>query len=68
MNKIYEFLELPSHTNTFNNIDNACGEQKDEAWGLRDLHTIRPKLSKISQNPIDVIGEENVKLYSKFDI
>ncbi len=68
LNKIYEFLEVSSHTNTFHNIENACGEQKDEAWGLKDLHTIRPKLSKISQNPIDVIGEENVNLYSKFNL
>jgi sulfotransferase len=68
LNKIYEFLEIPHHQNTFHNIENACGEQKDDAWGLRGLHDIRPNLSKISQNPIDVIGEENVKLYSKFDI
>lgn len=68
LNKIYKFLEVPIHTNTFNNIENACGEQKDEEWGLRGLHDIRPNLSKISKNPIDVIGEENMKLYSKFDI
>jgi hypothetical protein len=68
LNKIYDFLEVPSHTNTFNNIENACGEQKDEEWGLKGLHDIRPNLTKISQNPIDIIGEENVKLYSKFDL
>jgi sulfotransferase len=68
LNKIYEFLEIPSYTNTFDNIDNTCGEQKDDAWGLKGLHDIRPNLSKISQNPIDIIGEENVKLYSKFDL
>jgi sulfotransferase len=68
LNKVYEFLEVPSQDNNFNEIENACGEQKDEAWGLRGLHDIRPKLSKISQNPIDVIGEKNVKLYSKFDL
>jgi sulfotransferase len=68
LNKIYNFLEVPTHTNTFNNIENACGEQKDEEWGLKGLHDIRPNLSKISQNPIDIIGEENVELYSKFDL
>lgn len=68
MKEIYNFLEVPNHENNFNNITNACAEQKDEAWGLKDLHTIRPELSKISQDPIDVIGKENVKLYSKFDI
>lgn len=68
LNKIYEFLEVTSHTNTFHNIENACGEEKDEAWGLKDLHTIRPNLSKISKNPIKVIGEENASLFSKFNI
>jgi sulfotransferase len=68
LNKLYEFLEVSSHTNTFHNIENACGEQKDEEWGLKGLHDIRPNLSKISQDPIEIIGQENVKLYSKFDI
>jgi hypothetical protein len=68
LNNIYEFLEINSEKNNFNKIENACEELKDEAWGLKDLHTIRPSLYKISQNPIEVIGEENVKLYSKFNI
>lgn len=68
LKRIYEFLEIPFHQNDLSNIENTCAEQKDEEWGLKDLHTIRPVLSKISKNPTDVIGEENVKLYSKFDI
>jgi sulfotransferase len=68
LNKIYNFLEIPFYTNTFHNIENSCGEQKDEEWGLKGLHDIRPNLSKISQNPIDIIGKENVKIYSKFDL
>lgn len=68
LNKIYKFLEIPPHQNTFSNIENKCAEEKDEEWGLIGLHDIRQTLSKISENPIDVIGEENVELYSKFDI
>ena len=68
LNKIYEFLELPVQENNFNQIENSCGEFKDEQWGLKDLHTIRPNLSKISKDPVEIIGEENTKLYSKFDI
>lgn len=68
LNKIYDFLEIPYYENTFHNIENACKEQKDEAWGLKGLHDIRPNLLKISEDPIKIIGEENVKLYSKFDI
>lgn len=68
IDKIYEFLEVPTHKNTFKNIQNSCSEQKDEKWGLIGLHDIRPKISKISENPIEVIGEDNVKLYSKFNL
>lgn len=66
--KIYEFLEVSSFQNNFQSIENTCAEQKDIEWGLEGLHDIRSNISKISQNPIDVIGEENVKIYSKFDI
>jgi sulfotransferase len=68
INKVYNFLEVSNYKNDFNCIANACAEKKDEAWGLKDLHTIRPKLIKISQDPNEVIGEENVKIYSKFNI
>lgn len=68
LNKIYNFLEVSPFENNFLNIENKCAEKKDEEWGIKDLHTIRPKLSKISENPVDVIGEENVKIYSKFNI
>jgi sulfotransferase len=66
--KIYQFLEITPEENNFNNIENSCGEKKDKEWGLKGLHDIRPSISKISQNPIDVIGQENVNLYSKFNI
>lgn len=68
LNKIYEFLEIEYYTNDFNNIQNTCKEKKDKMWGLNGLHDIRSSISKISKNPIDVIGEKNVKLYSKFNL
>ena len=61
-------MELPVQENNFNQIENSCGEFKDEQWGLKDLHTIRPNLSKISKDPVEIIGEENTKLYDKFNI
>ena len=68
LNKIYEFLEIKPHTHDFSNILNTCAEEKDGAWGLENLHLIRPKLQKTSLQPEEVIGEENVKLYDKFNI
>jgi len=67
LDKIYRFLDIEPCGNNFEQIYNACSEEKDESWGLKGLHDIRPKLSKISENPIDVIGKENVELYSKFN-
>lgn len=69
LNKIYKFLEVDPFENNLSSIENTCGlGEKDEFWGLKDLHVIRPNISKISQNPIDVLGEETVKLYSKFNL
>lgn len=66
--KIYQFLEIESHQHDFSNILNTCAEDKDDAWGIENLHKIRSKLQRISPPPEEVIGEENVKLYDKFNI
>jgi sulfotransferase len=68
LNKIYEFLEIEPHSHDFSNILNTCAEEKDSAWGLENLHLIRPKLQRTSPPPEEVIGEENVKLYDRFNI
>ena len=52
----------------FSNIINSCSEDKDYAWGMENLHKIRSKLEKTSPPPEEIIGEENVKLYDKFNI
>jgi sulfotransferase len=66
--KIYEFLEIESHQHDFSNILNSCAEDKDDAWGLENLHKIRSKLQRTSPSPEEIIGEENAKLYDKFNI
>jgi sulfotransferase len=66
--KIYEFLEIESHSHDFSHILNTCAEDKDYAWGIDNLHKIRPKLQRTSPPPEEVIGEENTKLYDKFNI
>jgi sulfotransferase len=66
--KIYKFLELEFHQHDFSNILNTCAEDKDHAWGIENLHKIRPKLQRTSPPPEEIIGEENVKLYDKFNI
>jgi len=66
--KIYEFLEIEDCKHNFSNIVNSCSENNDYAWGMEDLHKIRSKLEKTSPPPEEIIGEENVKLYDKFNI
>ena len=68
LQKIYEFLNLKPHHHDFNDILNSCAEDKDDAWGIENLHQIRKKLQKTSPPPEEVIGEENTQLYDKFNI
>lgn len=68
MNKIYEFLEVENHDHNFNQIENTCKEEKDDAWGIDNLHIIRNKLQKISIPPEDKIGKELTEYYRQFDI
>lgn len=68
LNQIYEFLDIEPHKHDLSSILNSCAEDKDDAWGIENLHKIRPKLQKTSLPPEEIIGEENVKLYDKFNI
>ena len=68
MNKIYDFLELESFDHNFNNIENTCEEEKDDAWGMENLHAIRNKLQKTSTPPEEVLGKELTEYYRQFDI
>jgi len=65
---VYDFLGIERYQHEFDNISNSCGESKDAAWGLKDLHTIRPKLAKTSDDPVTVLGENLCKYFNQFDI
>lgn len=70
MNKIYNFLELPSYDHDFNNIK-KLEIDNDEATGLpANLHEIRPQLKKISQDPKEVLSKYVIDKYSNigFDL
>lgn len=68
ISKIYEFLEIEPHNHDFSSILNTCAEDKDDAWGIENLHKIRSKLQRTSPPPEEIIGEDNVKLYDLFNI
>jgi len=65
---VYDFLGIDRYQHEFDNISNSCGESKDAAWGLKDLHTIRPTLAKTSDDPVTVLGEDLCKYFNQFDI
>jgi sulfotransferase len=68
MDKIYDFLEIDSFDHNFGNIENTCQEEKDDAWGIKNLHIIRSKLQKTSTPPEEVLGKELTEYYHQFDI
>jgi sulfotransferase len=64
MNKIYDFLEIPSYKHNFNKIK-KLEKDNDEALGQpANLHEIRPKLSKVSKKPEDVLSDYVLNKYS----
>lgn len=68
INGVYDFLEIERFQHQFDIISNSCEESKDAAWGLKDLHTIRPKLAKTSDDPVSVLGKDLCNYFKQFDI
>lgn len=67
LERIYSFLNLDHFSHIFSDISNTCGEAKDQAWGLRDLHTIRPNLEKVSADPSTFLNNKLIDYFSTFD-
>ena len=64
MDKIYDFLELPTYKHNFNKIK-KIEKDNDEEIGLpTNLHDIRPRLKKISQDPKKVLSKYIIDKYS----
>lgn len=61
--RIESFLDLPKFEYTFENIQNDTIDDDLTAWGFDGLHTIRPNLKKVSDDPRLVLGD---MLYDRF--
>lgn len=68
LERIYEFCDLEYFSHDFNDIQNTCKEAKDEAWGLKDLHTIRSHVKKTSVNPLVYLPQAAIDYFSQFDL
>lgn len=65
--RVYEFCGLTPYEHAFNNVENKCAEAKDEAWGMKNLHTIRPKVSMESKNPSSFLSEKTINYLNSFN-
>ncbi len=69
LHKIEYFFNIKDISKiNFSNIVNTCSEQKDEAWGMKDLHTIRSEINKTSDDAKVILGSVLYNLYSKFNL
>lgn len=65
---IYNFLGIDHFENhNFKNIENYCTE-KDEKWGIENLHVVRQELKKTSDDPESILGAFLTKSFNQFNL
>lgn len=68
LDKIYKFTGIrPFFDLKYDQIENMEPERDLEAWGIHNLHTLRPKLMKTSLPPETVLGQELTRYFQQFD-
>jgi sulfotransferase len=66
--EVREFCDLPAWEPDLHHVVNYCAEDKDSAWGLNGLHTIRPQIGRRSVNPRRYLPSEAIEYFSQFDL
>lgn len=66
--RIYTFCGLTPFTHDLDHIKNTCAEAKDEAWGMKNLHDIRPTLGKRSVHPSVYLSQKEIDHYNSFNL
>jgi len=54
--RVYDFLGLPHFEHDFENIRSTTVDDDLLAWGIENLHTIRPSLAKTCATPEEILG------------
>jgi sulfotransferase len=67
MDRIYNFLELPTHLHDFNNLITEEDDSDEKNGFPRDFHKIRPKVEKVSKRPEDVLSDYVLNKYSNLE-
>lgn len=68
IDNIYDFCGISRCSHHYNSIENTCSESKDEGWGMKNLHTIRPKLQRQSADPLNYLPHAAIDYFSQFDV
>jgi sulfotransferase len=66
LNKIYNYLEMDRYNHYYENIDTKILDN-DEFWKLKNLHSIRNKLSKNNKNPDDYLNKTDLQFFKSFN-
>lgn len=61
LDRIYEYLELPTFKHNFNKIDQITHED-DKIYGVFGDHTIRPKIETLKEDFREVLGESSCQM------
>lgn len=64
INKIYDFLAIQKFNHRYEGIEDSSGISENSLTGIKNLHTIRPKLQKLSKRPQDVFLPQTIARYS----
>ena len=69
MSKVYDFIGLPVYQHhDYNNIHNVTKDDDLAAWGIKNLHTIRPKLEKTCESAREVLGSNLFNKYKSMQL
>lgn len=68
LERIYAFCELAPYAHQWQGIENKCAEAKDAAWGLKNLHMIRPELKMRSKPPQAYLPQAAIDYFTQFDV
>ena len=61
MDRISEFVGTTKFTHDLNNV--PASREQDEAWGIEDLHAVRPVVSNRNLDVVSILGENIVKRF-----
>jgi sulfotransferase len=68
ISSIYKFLGIDNYNHSLYNIECKSNDDDAVAWGLSNLHKIRPELKKTSKPPIEILGEEIYYTYHNMNL